>query len=657
MKTLLFATTCLLASAFAAVALADERPAPEPDVAGTEGASPVSELVVTATRTPEAADTIGQSVTALDAADIRASQAVVVADLVARTPGVLFTRNGGMGAPTQLRLRGAESDQTLVVIDGVKLNDPSATGSGYNFANLLVGDVARIEVLRGAQSTLWGSQAIGGVINLVTAEPETAFGGALQAEAGSYQTFSLRGAVGGRGERLVWRLAASRFETDGDASAYGRGGERDGYADTQISGRARVVLSEQVSADFRAFWSDARNEFDGFPAPAYAFADTAEYGFTKDLTAYAGLNASAFDGALRSRLAYAYTRTDRDSYNPDQAKTTRTLDSAGENRRVEYQGVWAVSETWTATFGAEHEDAEMRTAAPNAFDVNPTPGRGKASITGLYVQAHGEVAPGLSLTAGLRRDDHDTYGLHSLGQLAAAWSLNEGATVLRASFGQGFKAPSLYQLYSEYGNLTLDPEESDAWDAGIEQALAGGRLRVSATWFARETTNQVDFFSCASTSVDPMCFTGVGRRFGYYANTAASRAHGAELSASAQLGALTMEANYTWVDSENRSPGPNRGKSLVRRPESQANISWTYAWAGGASATAALRYVGESYDNAANTARVASYTVVDLRASYPVNARLDVFGRVENLFDEDYETIRNYGSPGRSVFAGLRARF
>lgn len=657
MKTVLISTTALAgALILAAPAWADERPAPEPDAAGAEAAAGLSELVVTATRSPQAADRIGQSVTVLDAEAIAASQAVIASDLLGRTPGVSVTRNGGVGGATQLRIRGAETDQTVVVVDGVKLNDPSSTGGGYNFANLVIGDVARIEVLRGAQSTLWGSQAIGGVVNLVTAEPSTPFEGSVAVEGGSDGTAYARAAAGGAGERLVWRLAASRYVTDGGASSYARGDEDDGYRNTQVSGRGRVILGPAASLDLRALYSSGRNDFDGFPAPAYVFADTAEHGETKDLVAYAGFNAALFDGALKNRLAYGYTRTDRDNFNPDQANTDHTFDARGENRRLEYQGVLAFGRTWSATFGAEREEAKMRTASPSAFDPDPTPARSEAVIEGVYAQAHGELKPGLTLTAGLRRDEHDTFGGKTVGQLALAWSLNEGATVLRASFGQGFKAPTLYQLYSPYGNRSLEAEEADSWDAGIEQRLADGRLRVSAIWFQRRTTNQIDYFSCTG-GADPLCVVDGVARFGYYANVAAADTKGVELFGQADLGRLTIDANYTWTDAENRSPGSNVGRNLTRRPKHQADIAWTYTWTAGPSATAQVRYVGESFDNASNSNRISGYTLLDLRGAWPVGERVELYGRIENLLDEEYETIRNYGALGRGVYAGVRARF
>jgi vitamin B12 transporter len=631
--------------AFATHAFADEL-----------GPVDLGELVVTATRSPQPIERVGQSITVITTEELKASQAVAVSDLLATTPGVSFSRNGGVGGATALRIRGAESDQTVVVIDGVKLNDPSSTGGGYNFANLLAGDIARIEVLRGAQSTLWGSQAIGGVVNVVTALPDEPFEGGVEAEAGSRGTAYVRAGVGGAGGRLAWRLAASRYETDG-LSTYRFGTEKDGYQHTGLSGRAEIRASDAVSIDLRGVWSKGRNDFDGFPPPAYSFSDTREYGETEDLVLYAGVNFDLLGGALKNRVAYGYTRTDRDNFNPDQPLTPRTFDAKGENRRWEYQGVWTINPAWTATFGAEVEDAKMASASPSEFAPNPPAFAAKAGLDGIYAQVQGEVLAGLTLTAGVRRDEHETFGGKTLGQVAAAWSLNGGATVLRASFGQGFKAPTLYQLFSEYGNVGLAPEEADGWDAGITQRFLDNRLAVSATWFGRETQNQIDFFSCAATTTNPLCFRDSVRRSGVYDNIAQTKAHGIELEAKALIGPLDVEANYTWTDAKNDSPGANHGKKLARRPEHQANIKVAYAWENGGSLAAALRYVGDSYDDPANTYVMPAYALLDLRASWPVTDKVDVYGRIENAFDKAYETTRNYGSPGRGAYVGVRARF
>lgn len=655
MKTILLSTAALLG--VLSTTAAQAQPAAAPDVAGAESSNAVRGVVVTANRAPTAATAVAQAVTVLDRAQIEASQAILLPDLLGRTAGVTLSRNGGPGGVTALRIRGAETDQTLVVIDGVRLNDVAQPGAGYNFANLLTGDVARVEVLRGAQSTLWGSQAIGGVVNVVTTVPTEPFQASLDAEGGDLSTAYVRGGVGGAGERLVWRLGAGYYTTDG-VSAAAVGAEDDGFQHTSFNGRLGVQVTDNLSLDLRAIYSYGRVQVDGFPAPAFSFADTAEYGVTEELAGYAGLNLALLDDRLRNRLAFSRARTERQSLNPAQAVTDVTFDALSEVDRWEYQGTFALTEAWQAVFGLEREEASMRTASPSAFNPNPPTQSASADLDSAYVQLQGPLIADLTVTAGVRRDEHDTFGGQTLGQGALAWSLNDGNTILRASFGQGFKAPSLYQLYSEYGNLGLNPEEADAWDLGVEQVLAGGQAVVSATWFQRETTNQIDYVSCSSAPADPLCRVGGATRFGYYSNTARTEAHGVELTGQAKVGPFDLAANYTWTEATNEAAGsPNRGKRLARRPEHQGYMSVTHVWSDGPSATLAVRYIGEAFDDAANRNRLEPRALFDLRAAWPVSETFEVYGRVENLFDDQDPSTRGYGEVGRFGALGVRARF
>ncbi|MBL8642693.1 MAG: TonB-dependent receptor [Rhodospirillaceae bacterium] len=614
--------------------------------------SGIEDIVVTATRAPQALYKVGSSVTVLNADAIKASQSVVISDLITQTPGVAYSRNGGVGGVTALRIRGAETDQTVVIIDGVKLNDPSTAGGGYNFANLLAGDVERIEILRGAQSTLWGSQAIGGVVSIQTATPTKTRESDVDVEGGSRETMYLRGASGGKTDRAVWRLAGSYYTTDG-ISAFANGAEDDSYENTGLSGRVLFNVADNVAFDVRAVYSDGKTEFDGFPAPLFAFADTREYGTVKEFTGYAGLNADLFDGRLKNRIGYAYTDTDRDNFNPDLAGLALTFDAAGKNKRWEYQGTLSIADGWSAVFGLENERSSFRTASPSPAAPNPAPLTNTADLFSGYAQIQGEVAPGLTLTGGVRHDDHDTFGNRTLGQAAAAWRLEGTGTVLRASYGEGFKAPTLFQLYSNFGNTRLNPEQAESWDAGLEQHFANDRVVLSAIWFQRRTTNQIDFVSCPS--VNPLCTPG---KSGVYDNIARTKAHGIEAAGEVRLDNFTLQTNYTYTDTENTSPGnANRGKVLARRPKHMGNLWLSYLWPAELTTSVGVRYVGDNFDNAANTFILQDYTLVDLKASYPINGAVEIYGRVENVFDKTYATTRNYGSPGRGAFAGIRATF
>nr|WP_312449066.1 TonB-dependent receptor [Brevundimonas naejangsanensis] len=640
------AAASLLAAAPSFAAEALDQQAAAPDVAGRAGATAVEDVVVTANRSAQPIERVGASVAVLTQAAIEARQTTAVAELLAQTPGVSYSRNGGVGAANSLYIRGAEGHHTVVLIDGVKLNDPSSTQGGFNFGNLLVGDAARIEVLRGAQSTLWGSQAIGGVVNIVTTEPTDAFQGGLDAEAGARGTTYFRGGVGGANERLSWRLAASRYATDG-FSAYATGTEDDGYDNTGLSGRLNLKITEAVSLDLRSVWSSGRADFDAWNG------DSRDYGKTQELVAYAGLNIDLLDGRFRNRIGYAHTDTDRRNFNPDNKIQPLTFDSESQNRRWEYQGAFAVTETLNTTFGVEHEKSEMKARSLGDWNPNADYGRGEAELNSVYGQVQWTVLDGLTLTGGLRYDDHAQYGDNLLGQVAAAWALNDGATVLRASWGQGFRAPGLYELYSEYGSLDLQPEEAESWEIGVEQRLFD-RAVVSATYFQRDSDNEINYANCLPGDAHPICSQPYG---GYYQNIQKAETKGVELIGRLDVTErLHLNANYTWTDAKN-AVGDHEGKRLRLRPEHMGNLAADYDWAFGLKTGLSVRYVGETFNDLANAVKVDAFTLVDLRVSYPIDDNLEVYGRIENAFDEDYQTVLGYGTAGRGVFGGVRVRF
>jgi vitamin B12 transporter len=624
-----------------------------PDLAGPAVAAAPADIVVVATRTPEAVDAVGQAVTVLTLPQLRADQAPVVSDILARAPGVVVTRNGGPGQVTSLSIRGADADQTLVLIDGVKINDPSSPASGFDFGNLLIGDVARVEVLRGIQSVLYGSQAMGGVVNIVTATPTAPLQGDAQIEGGAYSTGYAKIGIGGRDGPWSWRVAANLYSTTG-ISAFDKrlgGKEADGYRNTGLAGRLGYAFTPDVSLDLRALYLQARTKFDGYSTPTFTFGDDNEYGATRQQIGYAGLNFALLDGRLRNRLAAQYTLTQRDSYDPADAPTTKTFDGRGVNQRVEYEGVVALAPGWKGVFGAQSERESITTSSP-AFDYPPglPPTKADATTNSAYGQLQAEAAPGLNLTGGLRYDDHSTFGSRTTGQIAGAWTLNGGATVLRASWGQGFKAPTLYQLFSAYGRTALRPEQAHGWDAGVTQRFLGGRAEVQATYFNRDTTNLIAFAAspCAPSQI-----------FGCYSNVARAEAKGVELSGALRpLDGLELTANYTYTDATDRSPGASTfGKRLARRPQDLANLGATYTWPSKLSTGLAVRYAGDSFDNPLNTRRLKAYTLVDLRAAYPLGHGLELYGRIENLFNKAYETAFQYGSLGRAGYLGLRATF
>jgi vitamin B12 transporter len=631
--------------------------------AQTAGGNPdasLGEVVVVANRAPTPLDRIGNSVTVLDLQDIQQSQAIITSDLLAQTPGISVARTGGVGQPTSVFIRGAESDQTVLVIDGVVMNDPSLPGGGYDFGNLLIGDTSRIEILRGAQSTLYGSQAIGGVINIVTADPTQAAGGSASLEGGSHDTGYGIASLGGKTDSLLWRFAANYYGTSGiPAFDQYLGGQRDcasqiGTAATQL----RYGFTPNLELDLRGYYMQSRTDFDGYDTPTGKFGDDHEYEKAKQAIGYAGLTWRSPERNLTQRVALQYTDSETREYDPDApanfgSPSTETFYGIGRNMRAEYQGTWLFSQKGQLVFGAQYEHSTINTDSP-AYEVTPMPLEKGVTINSAYVQAQYEVLTGLTLTAGGRYDHHDVYGGHSTGQLAAAWVLADHQTILRASFGQGFKAPSLYQLYSNYGNPTLQPETANSWDAGIERHAFSDRLVVSATYFERTSKNLIAFFDCTTPS--PLCATDP---FGYYANIDRSEAHGVELTGTLKAtSTLVFTANYTYVDAKDTSPGsPTYSDQLPRRPQNLANATATYIWPFRLNTELALRYAGPSYDDAANQIRLGGYVLLDFRTSFPVSDHAEIYARVENLTDRHYETAYQYGTLGRSAYIGARINF
>lgn len=624
----------------------------EPAPGGTR-ADGVEEVIVVANRAPVQASRVGNSVSVLEPEAIRESQAIITSDLLATLPGIGVTRNGGPGSATAVRIRGAEADHTLVLIDGVQINDPSSPGGGFDFGNLLVGDIGRIEVLRGSQSTLYGSQAIGGVVNIVSTPPGDGPSANLLAEYGSMHSSLLKAGAGGRFDRLSARIAGAWYRTDG-VSSYAGGSEDDGFRNATFSARLGYDFTDAVDLDLRAYWADGRTGYDGFPPPDYTFGDAGDYGRTRQFVGYAGLNFALAGGALRNRIAWQQTDGDRDLFSGAIGEVFPAGSYEGRNRRYEYQGTWDIAAAYSAVFGLQREESSMRGDAALLS--------AGARMDSAYLQLRGEVLPGLTLTAGDRYDDHETFGSRHSPQLAVAWALPSD-TILRASWGEGFKAPTLYQLYSDYANPALQPETSTGWDAGIEQHLLDRRLSVSAIWFERRTRNQITFVSCPFP-LNAICSSPGHSPWGYYDNIDRTEAEGLELEAAFALApALTLTANYTHTRAVDRSPGSaGHGEQLLRRPRDMANATLTWNAPFRLTTSAAVRYASSSDDmnyDVFPEQRVAlgAYTLLDLRMAWRLSDAIEVAGRVENLFDEDYATVYQYGTTGRAGYLSIQYLF
>jgi vitamin B12 transporter len=586
-----------------------------------------SEIIVSAARVAQPANQTGQAVTVITRDTIEQRQTVSVAELLATTPGVHITRNGGPGTVTAVRIRGAESEHTLVVIDGVRVNDPSAPAGAFDFGNLLSSSVERIEVVRGPDSVPWGSQAIGGVVNIITETPGDAVRVRANAEYGEANSLFTSGGISGRSGALSGSLTAGYLRTDGISTA-AVGTERDGYRQFGATGRVGVEIAPGIGLDLRGYYANSRADLDGYPAPNYTFQDTPEFSKTQELYGYAGFHADLFDGRFGNRVSFTIADVDRDNFDPTYG-TAPSFFARGRSERYEYQGDFKLNTMVRAVFGAEHEDSRF-------FDGTLRETTGLTSVYGQLIVRPIEV---LTVTGGVRHDDSRDFGSHTSFSANAALALKSHTTI-RASYAEGFRAPSLYERFSMYGDRDLKPETARSYDIGIEQALLAGRLRFEATFFDRDTRDRINF--------DMGCFC--------YGNIDRTHVKGVEAGLTARpIDDLTFAASYTWLEPLNRSAGFD-GFDLRARPRNQWSVSTDYRLPIGLSLGATLLVTGDSFDDAYNSARLDGFVIAGIRAELPVGDRFSIYGRVDNLFNERYQTVGGYGTFGRAAYGGVRLK-
>ena len=509
-------------------------------------------------------------------------------------------------------------------------------------SDVLANGLERIEVLRGPQSTLYGSDAIGGIINLITKR-----GGddklTLSAEAGSLDTVRLNAAGSGSYSSFEYGAAANFYTTNSVSAADYKDGnkEADGYHHFGATGNVRWHATEEVSLDARLYYTRARDSFDGYPAPAYTFADTHEYGDNQLLALYGGINGDFLGGRFTNRLAFTYTGSDRDTYD-----TVNNYWANGTTDRIEYQGGYKLDDANELSFGYEHQRTGMSTQS--AYDLTAT--HGADTVDGVYGQWQSTVLPGVTLTAGGRFDHDSEFGDHTSYKLNAAWQINENTT-LRGNVGNGFKAPSLYQLYSTYSNPVenLKPEQATGWEIGLDRHI--GSWMASLTYFQRQTTNQIDFFSCygvTSTACNLRLYEG-----GYYYNVARSLARGIEFQASGHLSdTVTATVSYTNLTDINQ----DTRLQLARRPHDTASGTLTWKPLESLTLGGTLTYIGGRFNDAYQTTELKERAELGLFGSVTLTKELELYGRVDNLFDNRDETVTGYGTIGQTFYAGIRAK-
>ncbi len=580
-------------------------------------------LVVYGVRLDQPATEVGSSVSVLTADDIEALGSDFVLDAIATMPGVTINQNGSFGGVASVRIRGASSAQTLVIIDGVVVNDPTSPGGGFDFARVDSANVDRIEVLKGPQSTLWGTDAIGGVVNIVTKRPEEGLNGNVFAQAGSFNSFRGGAGIEGANERFDFRLAATGISTDGISKADEINGntEKDGHDSSTVSAKGGVRLAGDARLQASLLWSDAESEFDSFSFGDQGnVADGDEVSRTEELVGNISLHLPLFDGKLENVILAGYSDIDRQSF----SNGLPGFSSKGDRKSYRYQGTLQLNDSNRFAFGAEREDSKAN--------------GDNTSINGLFALYELQALDSLTLTAGIRRDDHDRFDAETTGRLAVAYNPHDQVT-LRASWGEGFKAPTLFQTTffccgATAPNPNLKPETSDAYDIGVTFRTTDARGEIGLTYFDQDIVDLITFSF------------GIGG----YENIDKATSSGVEIDGHYRLTEwLDAAISYSYIDAKDGA-----GDTLIRVPEHSGDLLFSVNPDGRLSGSIQVKYNGEEQDP---NGVVASWTRVDLAGRYDLSESVQLYARVENLLDEQYQQIIGFGTPGLSGHVGARLNF
>ena len=590
------------------------------------------DIVVTASGFEQPRSETGQAISVIDRDRLETLQATSISDALRTLPSVAVATRGPVGSQTSVFIRGGNSSQTLVLVDGVRINDLSSPNAAFDFGALLTGNIDRVEVLRGPNSIIWGSQAIGGVVNVQSIAPTEAF--AVRAGAEYGYADSMKGSVNLSGISGIFEgsVGGAYYRTDG-ISALSGGTEKDGYENAAANGRLKVNLSDAFSLDFRGYYNRGVIEYD---SPFGAGANALPVSRNRQFVGYVGANLDLLDGRWRNRVAY--TRTDISRLGTDPVVFSfNNFDVKGTVDRAEYHGAFDVSDLVTLVFGAEHE----QTFASTSFEGAPAD-VARNKVTSGFAQLILRPVAGLTLTGGVRHDDYSDYGGQTTLGGNIAYTPNGGQTVLRATYGEGFRAPTLTEGQPPYGNLNLKPETARNFDLGVEHAFLDDKARVFTTYFNRRSTDLIafSFTSFQSENIDRVKTEGVEAGF-----------------ALNPTDRLDIRASYSLVNAINRSAGVNFGNRLALRPQNSANVTVDWETPLGVALGGTVLMVGDSFDNASNTVRLDGYVIAGVRASYPITDALEVYGRVDNLFDADYVVVQGYNTYGRNAAVGVRAKF
>ena len=613
-------------------------------------------LVVSAHRTPVEQKSVSSAASLIEREFIDWRQSSFAADLLRDLPGVAVSRTGSFGSQTQLRIRGAEANHLLVVIDGVEANDPAATDE-FNFASLTTFDVESIELVRGPQSALWGSDATAGIININTrkerpsaGEARSVDGGAFL-EGGSFGTWHGGARLSAAGERGDVQASVSRLQSGGTKTA-ASGSEKDGLKNTTATLRGNWQPNETFALGAFARYTDAQVEFDDFDFTTGLPADADRH--TDDQLLLLG--ASARVSLLDARWTHDVRLTLLDS---EHALTNDGADAGrngAEKRGVYYQSTWKPYDAHQLVVAIDHEEAKFRQRGEASFFGDPNQDQ-KLHATGYVAEYLGRPAEPLMVSASVRFDDNSDFGDATTFRFTAAYATRQTGTRLRASFGTGQKSPTFIDRFGFFadqflGNPDLKPERSRGFEIAVDQALADGRISAGIGYFNERLKDEINGFAFDFGS---FAFTAVNME-------GRSKRQGVEAQVNALVDEhLNIRASYTYTDSTQPNAAGERVRE-IRRPRHMAALNVNVsALQGRANMNVNISHTSRQTDEyfppplfSGETVGLPTYTLVDVAASYQLNSSTSLYARVENLTNENYSDVFGFAAPGRGAYLGVR---
>ena len=612
---------------------------------GADSPDSVEAVIVSATRLPTPESQVASSVTVITAEDIAARQERSLTDILKDVPGLNVIRTGGPGGQAAVYMRGTNNNHTKVLVDGIDVSDPSSSNASFDFSQFLTQDIERVEVLRGPQSGLYGSDAIGGVINIITRSGQGPAQWQASAEGGSFETFNQTAGVRGSTEQFHYSANVEHFHSGATPvtplELLAPGEERnDDYYDNltaatklgyDVLQNFDVGLVARYTNTHLRVTGDDFSTFPSFPAAQQARATTSEY--YGRATAHLVL----LEGFLDQTLGVSYTRKRTSTLEPDSPQ--ESLDT-GERTKIDWQGALKFTPAHTLVLGAEH-----------ARDSISEPISAANNIDSGYAELQSQLLEGLYAAVNARYDKNDRFGGKVTYRVAPAYTIPGTGMKLKASVGSGFKAPTLSELFQSFpdfffiANPNLRPETSTGYDLGVEQALVGQTLRVGVTYYSNRIRNLI----VAAPAADGINLS--------YANVGRARTNGVEsFVAYSPIEVVTLRADYTYT----QATDDGTDQELLRRPKHKVslNAGWqvTHALSLNATVLTLSSWIDGNRDFSIPRLSAPGYTVVNLAASFDVNRHLSVFGRIDNLFDRHYQNPVGFLQPTVGAFAGIRAQ-